>query len=371
MNKIIGALFVLLCSFACLAAGPNVLNNSNHSAYSGGEINALLGSGVVGSSIYLDMTQPSTATPAFLYPGAILADATNTSNIYYGTGNNTPDNHAPYRIVTTSASGYSPAFDLQNYAAAVAGNVISNFAFYPGQTFPAGTGPPTAMTVVDYCTDTTAGWGDEFCITPGYLQADQCYTGSPSDTTNCFAQLMAVVAYQHPAWNNFDLIGAFRETAANWATGYAQANYGYGAINYTAATAIASSSGACAATGTPASICLQPPGLAVINQGTQAQLILYPNRTTRRKQELIYSVSPSYNWPVKNEYTTADITASRAKLLYTSNGTDIEPVYNYVPSANGSVAFVAFTTDGQGNYSRVESQFSVTQLTFSAVCPAH
>jgi hypothetical protein len=72
----------------------------------------------------------------------------------------------------------------------------------------------------------------------------------------------------------------------------------------------------------------------------------------------VYRVSPSYKWPLKNEYTSTDVAASGGTLVYTSNGTDNTPSFTYTAGAAGTVDLVAFTTDGEGSYSRVE-EFSV------------
>lgn len=356
------------CQDSLRAGGPSLLNNSNHAAFDGELYTSLVGQGVVGISAFVDATQPASASPQFVTPSTLIQDATNAANTYYSTASNAAVNHQPYRIVSTSASGYNIVLDIQNYAAAVSGNVLSNMA-YVGSINPglAGQPPPVAMTVVDYCQD-SASYGAEFCINQGYHQTDHCFTDSPSDTTNCFGQMLAALAYKHPGWNNFDLIAAFQQTAANWSSGYAHASFGYGAISFEAATAIASATLPCPDTGTPTSLCLRPPLLLIQGNGCGAQLTLFPSLTTRRRAggfEAIYAVNPSYAWPQKNEYSVADLTAAGATLLYTSNGGDMTPAYGYTPSAAGTVTFAAFTSDGKGRYSRMEAEFGMQQMTFS------
>jgi hypothetical protein len=358
------------CAESLRPGGPNLLNNSSHAAFDGELVANLVGQGVWGTSLFVDSTQPAGASPQFVTLPAMLDNAINPSNVYYVAGTSTAVNHHPYRIVSTSASGYNLALEIQDYADAVSDNVISNMAYVGGSNGGvAGQPPPVAMTVVDFCQDSPVSYGTEFCVNQGYHQAEHCFTDSPSNTTNCFAQFLAALGYKHPRWNNFDLIAAFQETAANWSSGYNHATYGYGAVNFENATAIASSTAACAASGTPASICLRPPLLLAQKSGCQGQFALLPNLTTRRRAggyEAIYSVNPAYGWPQKNEYTAADLAAAGATLLYASNGSDVTPIYNYTPTAVGTVSFAAFTTDGKGRYSRMEAEFGVQQLSFTA-----
>jgi hypothetical protein len=349
--------------------GPSLLNNSSHAAFDGELVANLVGPGVWGTTVFVDATQPNTASPQFVSPAALIQDATNAANTYYTAGTGTPVNHQPYRVVSMSSSGYGLALDLQDYTAAVSGNVLLNMA-YVGSLNPgvAGQPPPVAMTVVDFCQDGSASYGAEFCVNQGYHQAEHCFTDSPSNTTNCFSQMLLALAYKHPGWNNFDLVAAFQQTAANWSSGYAHAAFGYGAVNFEAATAVASATLACPSSGTPASLCLRPPLLLIQKPGCNAQLTLFPALTTRRLAggfEAIYTVNPAYAWPLKNEYSAADLSAAGASLLYASNGSDVLPGYTYVPAAAGTVSFAAFSSDGKGHYSRMEAEFGVQQVSFS------
>src|SRR5262249_49139880 len=132
-------------------------------------------------------------------------------------------------------------------------------------------------------------------------------------------------------------------TASKWVTGW---NADYGSIDYDAANAITSSG----------SLFLQPPNLVALTAGiNQLTLMIYPFRQSRRHHEVVYLVPASYHWPLKNEYVTADITASGGPLIYTGNTTDVIPTATVtfaVPP--GRYNLIAFTTDNSGNFSRHE-----------------
>ncbi len=79
--------------------------------------------------------------------------------------------------------------------------------------------------------------------------------------------------------------------------------------------------------------------------GTSLAVTLYPFRQTRRSFEVVYRIPSSYHWPLKNEYTSADIAAAGGTLLYTSNGSDNIPQFTYNATVAGTIDLVAFTTD--------------------------
>lgn len=332
-------------------------------------------------SCYADVLNSGTHADNYIVPAIVAALGSNPLQVDYdsvfsiinvvpNSGNTSyaftsvltgisPVNHAPYSVLNASTCQYSPQYDQQFYSALATQGAVYSIAMaaqicgagvtgnYPG-TLTSSTSSPNSV-------NGGSTWGIEFGLTASYKGLD---TSADSWVSAEMTGFFAAIKYQHPTWSWFDVKAAFRQTAANWATGYSATTYGYGFLNYDAATAIASTS----------SLYLQPPG---INTAVGGGLLvtLYPFRQARRAHEVLYSVSSSYVWPVKNEYTTADITASGATLLYTSNGTDVTPVYSYVPVANGTITLVAFTTDGAGNYSRVESFSKVTKtVTVNFMC---
>jgi hypothetical protein len=271
--------------------------------------------------------------------------------------------HHPYVLVSSSYTNDEWVDTPSTYTTALADNLLNVWAYILPNS---GTviGPPilganTLYTAVGVpCSGgSVTSPGAEFCLTgswTGIPSGGNCAsTDTASGSTSVLANILIALKQQHPTFNWFDIKAALRQTSGNWATGYKSANFGYGGLDYTSANAIAST----------ASLYLQPPALLISNYGHYASLTLLPYRQTRRSAEVVYSVSPSYVWPVKNEYTTADITASGATLLYTSNGTDTTPTFTYAPAASGMITFVAFTTDGSGGYSRKE-EFSPMAASF-------
>ena len=318
------AILLLLCGSADAA----ILFNSNHSAFT--TCLAQLSPGSVDTSVFMDMTQPSGQTPAFLGDTQIVAAATDAVATFYRAANDATVNHEPYSIISQSSALYTIAIDRSLYANLVANNVLYTRADV-NTAQPVGEQPPTAMSVTTYCEATNETWGQEYCVPQAFTVAHSgCLTDSPSSTTSTLSQIEASMKLAAPSFTMFDIKAALRQTAANWSTGYSHLAKGYGAINYTAASAI----------GSAASLYLQPPGVAVSVNNAIATFTLYPFRQTRRVREELYSVSAAYVWPVKNEYTTTDIAASGGTLLYTSNGTDMTPVYAYHTAAGGTLTVV-------------------------------
>jgi hypothetical protein len=326
----------------------------------------------------VDFTAASGSVPG------IVAYATNTgvaqTQMYNNTSTGTPNNDVPYKLLTASYAGYSLIqYDQAQYAAQVAAGTVFTTAFCPSAIGASDYPPLLFSTILPVngsgvnagpWPSSTCGYGRgiEFSMSQGYTVSGYTFnTSTPSDTTAGLAGIFASLAANHPAFNWFDIQASLRQTASNWATGYtvcsaqpsclsgnasAGTTYGYGNVDYASANAIAST----------ASIYLQPPGMVVTPAGGHAIVKLYPFRQSRRTAEVIYSVNPAYSWPVKNEYTAADIAASGATLLYVSNGTDVNPYFTYYSAINGTITFIAFTIDGAGNYSRAEN-FSEIQAT--------
>lgn len=332
---------LLTCASAGSAfAGPNVLDYTSHAGPNISQaVNAVLGTGFVDSSIYVDYDNND---PFY--------DFTNTSATFYSVATGTAVNHAPYAVVNESVCcSKGQGDDVAQYTALYAGGAIRSnaIAIQVGGQLAAGTAPPTLETTTSSPNSTNGGtgWGTEFGLSASYLGLD---TTADSWTCGEMAGFLAALKYEHPSWSWFDVKAALRQTASNWSAGYTHTAFGYGYVNWQAADLIASTG----------SLYLQPPGMTVANasSGGVATITLYPFRQARRAREVVYSVSPSYVWPTgRNEYTSADLAASGAVLVYTSNGTDATPTFNYNAGSNSAVvSLIAFTTDGNGNYSRVE-----------------
>jgi hypothetical protein len=302
---------------------------------------------IVGTQVVIDRTvcDPSSTT----FDPTFVADSQNSALSFYSvlTGSCGPpitgeENYAPYALLNQSFS--DPPSEPLNYTALEAYDQSLSLPFLGACD--SGYGgcpqPPIYSTNVFSPDSGNPAAGDEFEMSAGYLGFE---TSAPSWTTAAMSAVLAALRYEHPTWAAPDVVAALRQTASNWSSGYDAATGGYGTIDFSSADGISSTS----------ELYLQPPLMIVANERYYATIKLYPFRQTRRAHEVIYSVNPSYQWPVKNEYTTSDIVASGATLLYTSNGTDITPVYTYEPSVSGTLTVIAFTTDGDGNYSRVES----------------
>lgn len=323
-----------------VAAAPSVINATAHAdTFIAPAINAALGPGKVDNPIFVDVDLSANAD-------TIIPDAINSGKTYQSVASGNPVNHAPYAFINGSICCYKDNLDIQNYATLVTQNTLymRPIAVSASGPLPAKTPPP--LTYVPASSPNSGnggtGWGVEFGLSAGYKGLD---TTEDSWVSAEVAGFFAALQFNHPTWNFFDLKAAFRQTASQWSSGYSPTQFGFGFLNWDSANAIASTS----------SLFLQGPRLSINNQGFYATITLYPFKQTRRTVELLYSVSASYVWPIKDEYVAADIAASGATLLFTSNGTDVTPQYTFVPSATGTVTFVAFTADGAGHYSRIES----------------
>lgn len=335
-------------------AAPAVLVGGTHAdTFVAPAVTATSGAGSVPNIDY-DQTN--------LGPSNLIPNSANTGYAFKSVASGATVNHAPYAVISASYCCYMASYDLTYYASlqGIQGIFSSPLAIKVGGALPLGTPPPVSFisSSSQNSTNGGSGWGIEFGLSASYLGLN---TSEDSWVTAQLAGFAAALKVNHPTWNWFDIKAALRQTGGQWATGYNFSAFGYGFVNWPAANSL---------TGTgPGVMWLQPPGMYVTNNGFYAAITLLPFRQTRRVNEQIYSVSAAYSWPVKNEYTASDIAASGATLLYTSNGTDMTPVFNFVASVTGSITFVAFTLDGAGEFSRVEAFSKVTQaLTVGSMC---
>jgi hypothetical protein len=330
---------------------PNVLNAGTHAdIFIAPAIEAMLGLHVVDSAIYVDYDPPANIVQAII-------DSTSTSTPLNSVASGAVVNHAPYSVINGSyCCSHGEGDDATYYQfLSNTGEILSSaFAVQVGGPLPAGTPPPTLSTNASAPDSSNggSGWGIEFGLSASYFGLD---TSTDSWVSAEMAGFLVALQYEHPTWAWFDIKAALRQTASNWATGYSHSAFGYGFIAWINANAISS----------PANLYLQPPGMSISNSGASLAVTLYPFRQARRSFEVVYRISSSYKWPLKNEYTSADIAASGGTLVYTSSGTDSTPRFTYTAGAAGTVNLVAFTTDGLGNYSRVE-EFSVVPEVLTA-----
>lgn len=356
---------IFLFAGAAFASGPNVLSNTDHIV---GDVTSAIS--ILGGSNTVNQTCPSSTTPgvgcftnggpSFILNTALIANAVDNTVAEYlagtATSTGTPNSNVPYQILNQSSTGYHlTQYDQNVYSSLIANSQIYVMAYCGGP----GTGdaypPIAASTILPNTTGSlasqTCGYalGIEFSMTAGYKGFA---TGSPSGTTEAFSGVYAVLGANHPTWTFADIKGALRQTASNWAAGYAPSatpggviSYGFGNIDYDSANAISSTN----------NIFLQSPGMTISNHGYYAIITLYPFRSTRRANEVVYIGG---TWPAasaSNELTASQIAAAGGTLVYSSNGTDIEPVFTYTPAVSGTATFRAFTLDSAGNGSRLES----------------
>lgn len=351
------------CLLAVSASAQNILNNTDHLAAAATGALTILGT----TGVTVDQTCPSGSTPGvsclttggpgFVSFATLIADANNGAATLYSANTATVVNNVPYKVLNSSDTAYSLAgLDQAFFSALVSGDIIYNIAYcgipqtndYP---------PVAASTILPNNRPAgTVGFqgcgyaqGVEFSMTVGYKGFD---TSSPSSTTEAMTAVLATMRKNHVTWTWPDIKAALRQTASNWATGYAPTatnggvvGYGFGNVSFDAATAV----------GGTGSIFLQAPGLAIANYGYYASITLYPFKTARRVKEVVYIGG---TWPAAsagNELTAAQVTAAGGTLVYTSNGTDSTPTFSYVPLVSGTATFRALTLDGSNNASRVES----------------
>jgi hypothetical protein len=353
-------LVALMATVSAIQA-PSVLINSGHAARNvttdllvlHPELNSAAGLGAI------DNTCGSATTSAgcsanVMFDVTIASDTQSTllANINVATSQY-PVNHAPYVLVNNSFTGYSQTgWDAEPYALLQTTGVLMSWAYVGSPVLPTGTPPP----LVSVTTTATSGpaslagvnWGLEFGIPANYKGFD---TSLPSWVTAAMTAVLAAMKIDHPSWNWFDIKAALRQTASNWSSGWNPAQFGYGAIDYNAATAIS----------TTDALYLQPPVLRLTAGASgEPTLTLYPFRSARRAYEVAYVVPPGYVFPLKNELTEADMSnllAAGGQRVFTGNGADTVPTgaAELTPSPGATHTLVAFTTDGAGAYSRVES----------------
>lgn len=338
---------VILLFYCTNAIGASaVLNGGSHAATMIGPAITAVG-GTVDSSVFVDYIPDPAGNP--------VPPSSNTSGTpFKSVAGNTADNHAVYPVINASTLGYDIGEDETNYPILQPqGTVYSRpYARVAQGSRPAGTPPPIVEVVSSSPASTNGGTGNgiEFALSAGYLGLD---TTADSWVSAEIAGMLAQLQVNHPTWTWGDIKAALRQTAANWATGYDPTAYGYGAINWAGANALSSTT----------ALYLQPPNLVAGVLANHVQITVYPFRSSRRVNEVIYQVpATGCTWATKNEYVLSDITqCAGASLVYTTAGSDL--ITNATLSgtpAPGTVNLIAFTADGAGHFSRVESFSIVT-----------
>lgn len=221
--------FLALTAIACLciphfvaAASPVRLriNTSHGLANARG---AVIDAGLSTSEILVTPSSPDNGS-AYLPPDKFMADAMS----------------AGATILSSSFSGWNYLYDSAGYLQLTTNGLLHVYAYEPRMAQPPGAPPPAAFVTVNMIGGTTGG-GIEFGVPTNYMHG-KGQSASPSGVTAQLAGLLACLKYRHPSWNWFDVKAALRVTAANYSTGYDPHKYGYGAINFQDANAIADTS---------------------------------------------------------------------------------------------------------------------------------
>ncbi len=335
----------LLTAALASQASVTVLNNSSHAASNiRCGVNAVA-PGALDVTIFVDM---SSASPDSSFDVNMVAHATDGARTNFASLDSAPVNHAPYAVITNSFTNYSNTVDRNNYNTLIASSTVDNWAYVPSVALPSTAVPPAAAVAVNQgFAGAKTGFGIEFGLSSAYKGCD---TSSPSGGTALMAGLLAAAKLAHPTWTWADIKGAFRQTSANWATGYDPTNYGYGILDYDAAIALS-----------PSGIYLQPPAFYADNHASYATLVVYPMVTTRRAREVIYIGG---TWPAAsagNELTAAQIASAGGTKIFDDGGATGAQSFTYAPITSGSATFTALTLDASGNGSRVEAFGSVAQ----------
>lgn len=397
MRKILTAL--LLMGFSVSAYAENVLSNTDHIVTAVTQAITILGGTVGPGGTYVDQTCKSgystntnpfsvpvdaagcefyngsvMTTSTFVDPSTLITNSQNGSFTFYSNSSATPANHAPYSILNQSSTGYGLGYDQQNYSALEANDQIYMMAFCGGPR--AGDYPPIAFSTIlpsssgipnipDGSLGCGYGTGIEFSMTPGYKGFA---TGSPSGTTEAMSGVYSVLKTNHPTWSYADIKAALRQNADSWSAGYASYHtsplgFGYGNIDYDKANAVASNTVNCATalTGAGSGLCLQAPGMAVVNHQYYATITLYPFVTTRRAKEVVYIGG---TWPAAstgNELTAAQIASAGGTKIIDDGGATGVQAFTYAPAATGSATFTVLTLDASGNGSRVETFSQISE----------
>lgn len=354
-------LLALLFAPALGTAAPNVLavasavDTQCHSGATPAVV-ATAGSGAVNTTIFLDYD-----TNFGNLGVGLVADMSNSSaTTIFSISNNATVNHAPYSVGQLCFTNTGLAVIEGNYyGSLVAANGLVA-AVGPGKnTAAAGIQLPSSMMLVTSPNSVdgnmgSGGPGTEFFLSASYLGLT---TNSDSADVGALSGIAAAVALAHSGFNAFDLHAALRQTSSNWSTGW-NSTTAFGTVSYATAS------------GTISTVFLQAPNLQIMNHGYYIVGTLYPFKTTRRVNEVVYlggtwpSPATGCSGSTCNEYTAAQIASAGGTLIYTSNGTDATPTFTYAPAASGSATFHALTLDASGNGSRVES-FNAQSETFT------
>ena len=317
------------------AAPIKILSNSAHASGSiSGTITQLLGRAFTAAEFVIHNTDATGTT----YAGSSANAALSATSRYDQSGVLVPS-QAPYNLYTSSWTG-NPGDSTSEYNLSATYDLANNYAYSASPAMLSTTLPPT------------------FFISPGILSYPSGYgvewrldetifcSSSLSCLTAANAGMMAVLRFNHPTWNWFDVKAALRQTGVNWATGYDRTTYGFGQVNYTTANAL-----------TDGQILLQPPAAWVSTSTGRISFTVYPFKQTRRVKEVLFQFpsAPTFN---AGELTLSAITAlGGTKIIENTSitATTSSPFFTAVTGAYYLWFTADNATDSAANFSRVDT----------------
>lgn len=245
-------------------------------------------------------------------------------------------------IMSSSFSGWNYIYDSTLYQKLTDNGMVHVYAYVPKQQQPQDVPPPAAFVTVNRIGGATGG-GIEFGVPTGYMHG-KGRSENPSGVTAQLAGLMACLKYLHPSWNWFDIKAALRATAANYIGGYDALNYGYGAIDYRAANALADAD----------RLPLFAPA-AVVRSLPGNRLLFNVNafKQSRRFTDVLFRFA-SRPAPTLKELTLNEITAMGGEYLYSSYLRTAANTFVFPVTNDDMPYYVWFTQDLHGKFSRIE-----------------
>jgi hypothetical protein len=330
-----------LASIACLciphlvtAASPVRLriNTSHGLANARG---AVIDAGLSTSEIQVTPSSPDNGK-AYLPPDKFVADAIS----------------AGATILSSSFSGWHFLYDSAGYLQLTSNGLLHVYAYEPRKPQPPSVPPPAAFATVNMIGGATGG-GIEFGVPTNYMHG-KGQSAWPSGVTAQLAGLMACLKFRHPSWNWFDVKAALRTTAANYPTGYDPHKYGYGAINFQDANAIAGT----------AQMALFAPAAVILGQKEDRLIFqINPFKQSRRFSDVVFKFTKR-PMPTLKELTLAEITAMGGQYLFSSYLYNDANNYSYQMIRGETVYLVWFTQDTSLMFSRIEPYSIFGPFTF-------
>lgn len=325
------------------AAPIKILSDSRH-AYDNitAAINQLAGTGHIGTDFIVHSTNMNDGSGF----STNAANALDTTTQRYDQNGTLVPSAGPYQIFSTSATGYQGDNSISNYNTYVPQGLTYNYAYSASPVLGSTILPPTFHTAPGEITAGGTGYGVEWYLDPTLFAGGT----SLSARTAQNVAIMAVLRFNHPTWNWFDVKAALRQTGSNWATGYDRTTYGFGQVDHVTADAFSDGQ-----------ILLQPPAVTsgVRSNGglTQVTFNVYPFQQSRRVKEVLFQFASA---PVFHaaEMTLSEVTALGGTKITEYTGTTaatLAPIS--APLTNAYFVWLTAdnATDSTAHFSRIDT----------------